>query len=44
MPANGLFGYTTYDAVKYFEDIRFKNTVDEQISVFLICIIPFTGI
>ena len=23
--ANGLFGYTTYDAVKYFEDIKFKN-------------------
>ncbi len=25
MPANGLFGYTTYDAVKYFEDIKFKQ-------------------
>jgi anthranilate synthase component 1 len=24
MAANGLFGYTTYDAVKYFEDIHFK--------------------
>jgi anthranilate synthase component I len=25
MPANGFFGYTTYDAVKYFENIRFKH-------------------
>ena len=25
MPANGLFGYTTYDAVKYFENIKFRH-------------------
>jgi len=24
MPVNGLFGYTSYDAVEYFEDIRFR--------------------
>jgi len=23
---NGLFGYTSYDAIPYFEDIQFKNT------------------
>jgi anthranilate synthase component 1 len=30
MPANGLFGYTTYDAVKYFEDIRLKQPRDSR--------------
>jgi anthranilate synthase component 1 len=33
IPANGLFGYTTYDAVKYFENIRFKNSVNEQYQI-----------
>ena len=33
MPANGLFGYTTYDAVKYFEDIKFKNTGDVRYQI-----------
>jgi anthranilate synthase component 1 len=29
---NGLFGYTTYDAVQYFDDIKFKeDTEDRQI-------------
>ena len=31
--ANGLFGYTTYDAVKYFENIRFNNTVREDCHI-----------
>jgi anthranilate synthase component 1 len=33
MSANGLFGYTTYDAVKYFEDIHFKHYVNEQYKI-----------
>jgi anthranilate synthase component 1 len=33
MPANGLFGYTTYDAVKYFEDIKFKHIADERYQI-----------
>lgn len=33
MSANGLFGYTTYDAVKYFEDIGFKHYVNEQYKI-----------
>jgi anthranilate synthase component I len=28
--SNGLFGYTSYDAVKYFENIHFNNTVKEE--------------
>ena len=28
MPANGLFGYTTYDTVKYFEDIIFQQSCE----------------
>jgi anthranilate synthase component I len=31
--ANGLFGYTTYDAVKYFEDINFKPAVNVQYQI-----------
>ncbi len=31
--ANGLFGYTTYDAVKYFENIHFNNTVREDCHI-----------
>ncbi len=33
MEVNGLFGYTTYDAVKYFEDVRFKQIQDEHNSI-----------
>ena len=33
MSANGLFGYTTYDAVKYFEDIRLKQDLNEQYQI-----------
>ncbi len=25
LPVNGLFGYTTYDSVKYFEEIKFRE-------------------
>ena len=31
--ANGLFGYTTYDAVKYFEDIRFRHAGDSRYGI-----------
>ena len=31
--ANGLFGYTTYDAVKYFEDIKFKETGNARYQI-----------
>ncbi len=31
--ANGLFGYTTYDAVKYFEDIRFRHPGDRRYEI-----------
>ena len=33
MPANGLFGYTTYDSVRYFEDISFKNPIAEECRI-----------
>ncbi|MCJ7446171.1 MAG: chorismate-binding protein [Bacteroidales bacterium] len=33
LSANGLFGYTTYDAVKYFENIHFNNTVREDCHI-----------
>jgi anthranilate synthase component 1 len=33
MEVNGLFGYTTYDAVKYFEDIRFKHVRNGQLNI-----------
>ena len=35
--ANGLFGYTTYDAVKYFEDIRFRHPGDSRYGIPDIC-------
>jgi anthranilate synthase component 1 len=35
--ANGLFGYTTYDAVKYFEDIRFRHGGDSRYGIPDIC-------
>ena len=34
---NGLFGYTSYDAVKYFENIHFSKTVTEQYQIPDIC-------
>jgi len=33
MSANGLFGYTTYDAVRYFEDITFRKDRDNQYQI-----------
>ena len=33
LAANGLFGYTTYDAVRYFEDINFKPAVNDQYQI-----------
>ncbi|MDF1575326.1 MAG: anthranilate synthase component I family protein [Bacteroidales bacterium] len=28
--ADGIFGYSTFDAVQYFEDIRFQSTIPEK--------------
>lgn len=33
MKTNGLFGYTGYDAVQYFETIKFKNPVSEDCRI-----------
>jgi anthranilate synthase component 1 len=33
MPANGLFGYSSYDAVRYFESIRFKNEISNDCRI-----------
>jgi len=33
MTTNGLFGYTTYDAVEYFEDIRFRRDKNKQYNI-----------
>jgi anthranilate synthase component 1 len=33
LPVNGLFGYSTYDAVQYFETIKFKNQVKEEYKI-----------
>jgi anthranilate synthase component I len=30
---NGLFGYTAYDAVRYFEDVKIKNTTEDGSEV-----------
>ncbi|MCE5173840.1 MAG: anthranilate synthase component I family protein [Bacteroidales bacterium] len=30
---NGLFGYTAYDAVRYFEDVKIMNTVEDGSEV-----------
>ncbi|MDD4923159.1 MAG: anthranilate synthase component I family protein, partial [Bacteroidales bacterium] len=30
---NGLFGYTAFDAVRYFEDVKIKNTVEDGSEV-----------
>ena len=37
LAANGLFGYTTYDAVRYFEDISFKPVVNDQYQIPDVC-------
>jgi anthranilate synthase component 1 len=37
VPANGLFGYTTYDAVKYFEDVKLHQTSDGRYDIPEIC-------
>ena len=29
MPAQGLYGYTTYDAIRFFENIPFNNELEE---------------
>ncbi|MCD8171977.1 MAG: chorismate-binding protein [Alistipes sp.] len=31
--SNGLFGYTSYDAVKYFEDVRITGTDEELVGI-----------
>ena len=33
MKTNGLFGYTSFDAVQYFETIRFRNPVSEDCRI-----------
>jgi anthranilate synthase component I len=33
MTTNGLFGYTAYDAVKYFEDVKFNNHENPQYHI-----------
>ncbi len=33
LPANGLFGYTAYDAVQYFETLRFRKPVTKAYAV-----------
>lgn len=37
LAANGFFGYTTYDAVRYFENIKFKNPGDSGRQIPDIC-------
>ena len=33
MPVNGLFGYTTYDSVRYFEEIKFRDESKRQYQI-----------
>ena len=33
VPANGFFGYVSYDGVQYFENIRFKNPVSPAFAI-----------
>ena len=33
IPANGLFGYVSYDGVQYFETIKFKNPVNPKYAI-----------
>ncbi|MDR1370056.1 MAG: anthranilate synthase component I family protein [Dysgonamonadaceae bacterium] len=38
---NGFFGYTSYDAVRYFEDIELKNAVNDKSSIPDMCYILY---
>ena len=33
MNTNGIFGYTTYDAVRYFEDIKLENPLSPECEI-----------
>jgi anthranilate synthase component 1 len=44
VPVNGLFGYTSYDAVQYFEKIRFSAPVKEVHRIPEVCYQFFTYI
>jgi anthranilate synthase component 1 len=33
LPANGFFGYVSYDGVQYFETIRFNNPVNPEYAI-----------
>jgi anthranilate synthase component 1 len=33
VPVNGLFGYTSYDAVQYFETLKFRHTPDKEYMI-----------
>ena len=33
LPVNGIFGYSSYDAVQYFETIKFGNPVNEKYHI-----------
>lgn len=33
LPANGLFGYLNFDAIQYFESIRFQNVPKEEYKI-----------
>ena len=33
LPANGFFGYVSYDGVQYFETIKFKNQVNPRYAI-----------
>lgn len=33
LPVNGFFGYTSYDAVQYFETLKFKNPVQDGYKI-----------
>ncbi len=37
LPVNGLFGYSSYDAVKYFETIKVNNTPKDSYSIPEVC-------
>ena len=33
LPVNGFFGYTSYDAIQYFETLKFNNPVHESYKI-----------
>lgn len=37
LPVNGLFGYSSYDAVKYFETIKLNNTSKDSYDIPEVC-------